>query len=92
MSPQAANIELAGFAVLGVVIKAIEDAGTEVGANVSLDGQLAADIKSIAPKVKSAAPVHGCEASNDSGVGSNLGEEPLREVLGAHSNYLVGFL
>ena len=60
MSPQAANIELAGFAVLGVAIKAIEDAGAEVGANglnVSLDGQLAADIKSIAPKVKNAAPV-----------------------------------
>jgi hypothetical protein len=28
VSPQAANIERAGFAVLGVVIKAIDDAGT----------------------------------------------------------------
>ena len=28
VSPQAANIERAGFAVLGVVVKAIDDAGT----------------------------------------------------------------
>jgi hypothetical protein len=59
-SPQAANIERLGFAVLGVVIKAIEDAGAAAGANglnVSLDAQLVADIKSIAGTVKSAAPV-----------------------------------
>jgi hypothetical protein len=40
-----------GFAVLGVVIKALDDAGTAAGAsglNVSLDAQLVADIKSIA--------------------------------------------
>ena len=47
-----------GFAVLGVVIKAIDDAGTAAGANglnVILDAQLVADIKSIASTVKSAA-------------------------------------
>ena len=60
VSPQAANIERAGFAVLGVVIKAIEDAGAAAGANglnVSLDPQHVADIKSIAPVVKGAEPV-----------------------------------
>ena len=59
VSPQAANIERVGFAVLGVVIKAIDDAGTAAGAsglNVSLDAQLVADIKSIAPVVKGAVP------------------------------------
>ena len=51
VSPQAANIKRVGFAVLGVVIKAIDDAGAAAGAsglNVSLDAQLVADIKSIA--------------------------------------------
>ena len=60
VSPQAANIERAGFAVLGVVIKAIEDAGAAAGANglnVTLDAQLVADIKAIAPAVKGAVPV-----------------------------------
>jgi hypothetical protein len=57
VSPQAANIERARFAVLGVVIKAIEDAGAPAGANglnVTLDAPLVADIKSIAPAVKGA--------------------------------------
>jgi hypothetical protein len=60
VSPQAANIERVGFAVLGLVIKAIDDAGTAAGANglnVTLDAQLVADIKSISSAVKSAAPV-----------------------------------
>ena len=60
VSPQAANIERAGFAVLGVVIKALDDANAAAGANglsVTLDAQLVADIKAIAPVVKSAAPV-----------------------------------
>ena len=60
VSPQAADIERMGFAVLGVVIKAIDDAGTAAGANglnVSLDAQLVADIKSIASTVKGAVPV-----------------------------------
>jgi hypothetical protein len=49
-----------GFAVLGVVIKAIEDDGAAVGANglnVTLDAQLVADVKSIALAVKAAVPV-----------------------------------
>ena len=49
-----------GFAVLGVVIKAIDDAGTAVtanGLNVTLDTQLIADIKSVAAAVKGAVPV-----------------------------------
>jgi hypothetical protein len=59
VSPQAANIERAGFAVLGVILKAIDDAGAAAGANglnVTLDAQLIADIKSIAPAVKGAVP------------------------------------
>src|SRR5262245_35388680 len=60
VSPQAANIERVGFAVLGVVIKAIDDAGSTAGAsglNISLDAQLVADIKSVASTVKGAVPV-----------------------------------
>jgi hypothetical protein len=60
VSPQAANIERVGFAVLGVIIKALDDAGTVAGANglnVSLDAQLIADIKSIAAAVKGAVHV-----------------------------------
>jgi hypothetical protein len=59
VSPQAANIERerAGFAVLGVVINALDAAGAAAGANglnVSLDAQLVADIKAIASAVKGA--------------------------------------
>jgi hypothetical protein len=57
VSPQAANIERAGFAVLGVIIKALDSADAAAsanGLNVSLDAQLVADIKAIAPAVKSA--------------------------------------
>jgi hypothetical protein len=60
VSPQAANIERVGFAVLGVVVKAIDDAGTATGAsglNIRLDAQLIADIKSIASAVKGGVPV-----------------------------------
>lgn len=59
VSPAAANIERTGFAVLGTVIKAIEDAGTAAtagGLSISLDAALVADIKAIMPAVKSAAP------------------------------------
>jgi hypothetical protein len=55
VSPQPANIERAGFAVLGVIIKALDDANAAAGAsglNVTLDAQLVADIKSIAGAVK----------------------------------------
>jgi hypothetical protein len=55
-----------------VVIKAIEDAGAAVGANglnVTLDAQLVADIKSIAPAVKAAVPRHP-RAANHAARGS----------------------
>jgi hypothetical protein len=63
VSPQAANIERAGFAVLGVVINAIDAAGAAAagaaaaganGLNVTLDAQLVADVKAIAAAVKGA--------------------------------------
>jgi hypothetical protein len=57
VSPSAANIERAGFAVLGVVINALDAAGTAAGANglnVTFDAQLVADIKAIAAAVKGA--------------------------------------
>ena len=57
VSPSAANIERAGFAVLGVVINAIDAAGSAAGANglnVTLDAQLVADVKAIAAAVKGA--------------------------------------
>jgi hypothetical protein len=60
VSPLAANIERVKFAVLGLVIKAIDDAGTAAGANglnVTVDAQIVGDIKSIASAVKSAVPV-----------------------------------
>jgi len=66
VDPQEANIERAGFAVLGVVIKAIEDAGAAAGANglnVTLDAQLVADIKAIAPAVKGAVPVTSAQGT-----------------------------
>jgi hypothetical protein len=59
VSPQAANIERAGFAVLGVVVNAIDAAGAAAGANclnVSLDARLVADVKAIAGAVKGAVP------------------------------------
>jgi hypothetical protein len=92
VSPRAANIERLGFAVLGVVIKAIDDAGTAAGANglnVFLAAQLVADINSIAPAVNSAAI--GCVRKVNSG-GQNFGNEAFRKVFGAHSNHVVGFL
>ena len=54
VSPQAANIERVGFAVLGVVINALDAAGAAAGANglnVTLNARPVADIKSIAPLV-----------------------------------------
>ena len=58
--PQAANIERAGVAVLGVFINALDAAGAAAGANglnVSFDAQLVADIKAIAAAVKGAVAV-----------------------------------
>jgi hypothetical protein len=60
VSSQAANIERVGFAALGAVINALDAAGAAAGANglnVSLDAQLVAHIKAIAPAVKAAVPV-----------------------------------
>ena len=57
--PQAANTERVGFAVLGVAIKAIDDAGVVAsasGLNISLDAQFVADINSIASTVNGAVP------------------------------------
>jgi hypothetical protein len=60
VSPQAANIERAGFAALRGAINAIDAAGAAAGANglnVTLDAQLVADIKAIASAVKGAVSV-----------------------------------
>ena len=56
VSPQAANIERAGFAVLGVIINAIDAAGAAAGArpHVTLYAQLVADVKPISAAVKAA--------------------------------------
>jgi hypothetical protein len=65
VSLQAANIERAGFAVLSVVINALDAAGAAAGANglnVTLDEQLVADIKAIAAAVKGAVPVAAAPA------------------------------
>jgi hypothetical protein len=65
VNPQAANIERAGFAVLGVVINALDAAGAAAGANglnVSFDAQLVADIKAIAGAVKGAVAVTAAPA------------------------------
>jgi len=60
VSPSAANVERAAFAVLGAVIKALDAAGSAVavgGLNVQLDAALISDVKAIAPAVKSQAAV-----------------------------------
>jgi hypothetical protein len=65
VSPQAANIERAGFAVLGVIINTIDAAGAAAGANglkITLDAQLVADVKAIAAAVKGAVPVSAAPA------------------------------
>ncbi len=56
VSPQAANIERVGFGILGLAIKAIQDAEAAVGAggvNLTLDASLVADIKSLIPAIQS---------------------------------------
>lgn len=55
VSPQLADMERVGDAVLGAVIKAIQDAGDAQGtggANITLDAQRIADVKSILPLVQ----------------------------------------
>ena len=59
-APRLANIERVGFAVLGADIKALDHANAVAGANglnVTLDAQLVADIKAIAPAVKALCPL-----------------------------------
>jgi hypothetical protein len=85
VSPQAANIERAGFAVLGVVIKAIDDGGTAAGANglnVSLDAQLVSDIKAIAAAGEGRGAGFGGKV-----IGTRLqrGFNPARGTAGAES-------
>ena len=60
VSPQAANIERTAFAVLGTVIKAVEDsiaAGSAGGVNIQLDAAAVADIKAIIPAIKAQSTV-----------------------------------
>jgi hypothetical protein len=60
VSPQAANIERTAFAVLGVVIKAIQDAGAaslQGGLNIKLDETFLSDLKAIVPTVTGQATV-----------------------------------
>lgn len=62
VDPSAVNIERSAFAVLGSVIKAIDDAGAATasdGLNLTLDAALVADVKAIMPAVKTAALVSG---------------------------------
>jgi hypothetical protein len=66
VSPQAANIERGAYAVLGVLIKAITDAGAAAGAggvSVSLDAALVQDIKAIIPAVKSSVTASAATAA-----------------------------
>ncbi|MGD0497540.1 MAG: hypothetical protein ABSC23_03790 [Bryobacteraceae bacterium] len=67
VDPNAVNVERAAFAVLGTVIKVIEDAGTAAnagGLSVTLDAALVADIKAVLPSVKAAvAPVPTTKAA-----------------------------
>jgi hypothetical protein len=56
VSPQLANLERVGDAVLGAAIKAIEDAGSATGGlSVALAAELVADVKAIIPLVKASA-------------------------------------
>jgi hypothetical protein len=57
IDPAAVNIERAAYAVLGVIIKAVEDAGSAAagqGLNVQLDAAVVADVKAIIPAIKTA--------------------------------------
>jgi len=62
VSPQLANIERVGEAVLGLVIKAVEDGAAAAdagGVNVQLNAALIADIRAILPAVKAQAQSSG---------------------------------
>jgi hypothetical protein len=70
ISPQIADLERTGDAVLGVAIKTISDAATTVNAdgsvNLTVAASLVGDIKSIAPLVKGAAKSSGLPAASAS--------------------------
>lgn len=74
VSPQIADLERTGDAVLGVAIKTIGDASAVVNAdgsvNITMAAALVSDIKSIAPLVTSAAKSSGVLASTPSAVKS----------------------
>jgi len=60
VSPQAANVERIGFGLLGLVIKAIQDAeaaGNSGGVNVALDATFVDDVKAIIPAVTAQAAI-----------------------------------
>ena len=63
VSPQLANLERTGDAVLGLAIKVIGDAATTVNTdgsvNLTMAAQLVADVKSIVPMVKNATAQSG---------------------------------
>ena len=66
VSPQAANIERIGFGLLGLVIKAVQDAdaaGNAGGINLALDAAFIADIKAIIPAVKAQAAMASAAAT-----------------------------
>ncbi len=60
VDPHAVGIERAAFAVLGLVVKALQDAGSVSaagGVNITLDAQMIADLRAIAPAIKAAAAI-----------------------------------
>lgn len=60
--PAAVPIERAAFAVLGVVLKAVNDAdgaASAGGTNVQLDAQLVKDLRELLPAVKAQAAAFG---------------------------------
>ena len=62
IDPSAVPIERAAFACLGVVLKAIQDAGAAAAAgkvDVSLDTAFVADLKGILPAITQAAAAQG---------------------------------
>jgi hypothetical protein len=62
IDPAAVNIERAAFAVLGVVLKAVNDVGSAAGAgsvNVPLDSALVSELKGLLPAIKQAAASQG---------------------------------
>jgi hypothetical protein len=75
VSPQAANIERAGFAALVVVINAIDSAGAAAGANglnVTLDAQLVRTSRPSRRRLRARCPLrrhrqssHGTEQSQE---------------------------